>query len=91
MGQGQLYPQESENKKARTMKYQAYFSFGWRFSGFSLNLKANKPELVIEKVKRFSTEIIKVSSSTSRMTDSKHTAMHETQAPLIGTWDIGEI
>ena len=34
--------------------------------------------------------MMKVSSSTSKMTDSKHTAMHDTQAPLIGTWEIGD-
>lgn len=51
---------------------------------------AINPEFVIENVNKFSTEMMKASSSTSKMTDSKHTAMHDTHAPLIGTWEIGD-
>jgi hypothetical protein len=44
-----------------------------------------RPQFVIEKVNRFSTEMIKVSSSTFRITERRQTPMHETQPPFIGT------
>ena len=72
------------------MKIHAYFSFGWRFSGYSLNLNAMSPQFVIEKVNKFSTDIIKVSSSTSNITDRRHTPMHDTHPPLIGTCVNGD-
>jgi len=39
----------------------------------------------MEKVNKFSIEMIKVSSSTSKITARIQTAMQDTQAPFIGT------
>jgi len=39
----------------------------------------------MENVNKFSTDIMKVSSSTSKITERRHTPMHETQPPFIGT------
>jgi hypothetical protein len=67
------------------MKIQGYTSFECLFSGYSLNLRAMSPQFVIEKVNRFSTEMMKVSSSTFRIIERRQTPTHETQPPLIGT------
>lgn len=87
--QGQPQPQEIEKKKAIKRKYQAQTSLGCLTSGYSRNLIARRPALVIEQVNKFSTDIIKVSSSMSKINESKHTATHETQDPSTGTFVLG--